>query len=189
MSVSVSIRARWSVIPQALGMVFGRAGYRWLAAIAFVGLLGFYLMLLPASETGGAVGLIALPFLTPLDVILAIVMAGLLALTLPLGIFGWRMGSGGGVAGSASGSLVALIAPLLCCSPILPVAIASIAAVLPAVGAAATPLQGFIATHELEFYSAAIVLMAWGLHGNAKRVLHCDCRIAPVPATGSIRTH
>ncbi|WP_211477090.1 hypothetical protein [Acidiphilium multivorum] len=176
MSATAVIRARSMVIPQALRLVFGHPGYRMWAAISFIVLLTFYLMLLPASETGGAVGLVALPFLTVQDVFLAIVMAGLLALTLPLGVYGWRMGSGGGVVGSASGSIVALIAPLLCCSPILPITIAAIAASLPAVGAAATPLQGFIATHELEFYAAAIVLMAWGLQGNARRVLYCECR-------------
>lgn len=176
MNATISIGARIMVVPHAVRLVFERPGYRVLAVLSFVVLLAFYLMLLPASETGGAVGLVALPFLTVLDVILAIVMAGLLALTLPLGIYGWRMGSGGGVAKSAWGSLVALIAPLLCCSPILPISIATVAAILPAAGAAATPLQGFIATHELDFYAAAIVLMAWGLQGNARRVLHCDCR-------------
>jgi hypothetical protein len=175
MSAAAHIRARSLIVPQALRLVFGRPGYRILAALSFVVLLAFYLMLLPASETGGAFGPVALPFLTMRDVILAIVMSGLLALTLPLGVYGWRMGSGGGVVGSASGSIVALIGPLLCCSPILPIAIATIGASLPAVGAAATPLQGFIATHELAFYTAAIVLMAWGLQGNAKRVLYCDC--------------
>ncbi|MHB1302368.1 MAG: hypothetical protein ACYCZB_02705 [Acidiphilium sp.] len=178
MSAAAHIRARSLIVPQALRLVFGRPGYRILAALSFVVLLAFYLMLLPASETGGAFGPVALPFLTMRDVILAIVMSGLLALTLPLGVYGWRMGSGGGLVGSASGSIVALIAPLLCCSPALPITIAAVAAILPAVGTAATPLQGFIATHELEFYTAAIVLMAWGLQGNARRVLYCDCGTA-----------
>lgn len=176
MSAAAHIRARSMIVPQALRLVFGRPGYRILAVLSFVVLLAFYLMLLPASDTGGAIGPVALPFLTARDVILAIVMSGLLALTLSLGVYGWRMGSGGGVVGSASGSIVALIAPLLCCSPALPIAIAAIGASLPAVGAAATPLQGFIATHELVFYATATVLMAWGLQGNAKRVLYCECR-------------
>lgn len=175
MSATMPIGAQFMIVPQAVRLVFERPSYRTLAVVSFLVLLAFYLMLLPASETGGAVGLIALPFLTAQDVILAIVMAGLLAVTLPLGVYGWRMGSGGGVVRSASGSLVALIAPLLCCSPVLPIAIAAIAASLPALGAAATPLQGFIATHELEFYLAAIALMAWGLQDNAKRALYCNC--------------
>lgn len=141
-------------------------------------LLAFYLMVLPATDTGGAIGPVALPFLTVQDVVLAAIMAGLLALTLPLGVHAWRMGSKGGVAGSASGSIAALIAPLLCCSPILPLFIAGVAAFLPAAGVAAAPLQGFIATHELDFYLAAIALMAWGLQSNARRTLYCDCRAA-----------
>ena len=163
---------------QALPFVFERKGYVLLSVLSFAVLLAFYLMVLPATETGGTIGPVALPFLTAQDVILALIMSGLLALTLPLGIHAWRSGGGGGLTGSASGSVAAMIGPLLCCSPILPLAIAAVAGILPAAGAAAAPLQGFIATHELEFYLAAITFMGWGLYGNAKRVLYCDCRTA-----------
>lgn len=177
MTALVRLHKSPGTVLQALRFVFGSRGYVLLSVLSFGVLLAFYLMVLPATETGGAIGPVALPFLTTQDVILALIMSGLLALTLPLGIYAWRSGAGGGLAGSASGSIAALIAPLLCCSPILPLAIAAIAGILPAAGAAAAPLQGFIATHELEFYLAAIALMSWGLYGNAKRVLYCDCRM------------
>ena len=178
MTALVRLHKSPETILQALRFVFGSRGYVLLSVLSFGVLLAFYLMVLPATETGGAVGLVALPFLTTQDMILALIMSGLLALTLPLGIYAWRSGRGGGLASSALGSIAALIAPLLCCSPILPLTIAMVAGVLPAVGTAAAPLQGFIATHELEFYLAAIALMTWGLYGNAKRVLFCDCRMA-----------
>lgn len=141
----------------------------------FLVFLGFYAMLLPATNTGGVVGLVSLSFLTIGEFALAVLMALLLALTMMLGIHGLRQGAQANAAGSVIGAILAVIPSLLCCSPILPLTIAAIASILPAAGAFGLPIQGFIATHEGWIYGLAIALMAWGLYSNARRALFCAC--------------
>jgi len=162
------------ILPRALRIALASPGAIAGTAAAFLLFAAFYVMLLPATDTGGAIGLISLRFLTPGEFILALLMALLLALTLALGVHGFRNGSNAKPGGSVLGAVVATLPALLCCSPILPLSIAAIAAVLPAAGALGVPIQGFIATHEPWIYGVAIALMVWGLYGNAQRSLHCE---------------
>lgn len=174
------------VVPRALGIAL--ASRRAMAATGAVLLLFavLYAMILPATYTSGVIGLVSLSFLTPWMFALALVMALLLALTLALGVYGFRNGSGAKPAGSALGAVLAALPPLLCCSPILPLGISAVAAILPAAGSFGVPVQGFIATHELEIYGVAIALMVWGLYGNARRVLSCSYRLG-APSTRTQR--
>jgi hypothetical protein len=146
----------------------------WGVATFVIGLT-FYLLVLPATDTGGAIGLVSLQFLTIGEVLLALVMSVLLGLTTALGIYGLRQGAHVTSGKSVMGAIVAVLPTLLCCSPVLPLAIATIASVLPAAGTLGLPIQGFIATHEAWLYGIAIALMAWGFYGNARRALHCAC--------------
>jgi hypothetical protein len=164
------------VVPRALRIVLAsRRAMAGMGAV-FVIFALLYAMILPATYTGGAIGLVSLRFLTPGTFVLALVMALLLALIVVLGVHGFRNGSGVKSAGGALGAALGILPSLLCCSPVLPLSIAAIAAFLPAAGSLGIPIQGFIATHELEIYGVAIVLMAWGLYGNARRVLSCRYR-------------
>lgn len=171
------------IVPKALGMALASRRAMMGTGAVFLLVAILYAIILPATYTGGAIGLVSLRFLTLGTFALALVMALLLALTLALGMYGFRNGSGAKPAGSALGAVLAALPPLLCCSPILPLAIAAVAAILPAAGALGVPIQGFIATHELQIYGVAIALMAWGLYGNARRVLSCSYR----PLTVSTR--
>ncbi|HEU0196135.1 MAG TPA: hypothetical protein VFQ88_02835 [Nevskiaceae bacterium] len=136
-----------------------------------------YAAILAAAYTGGEVGLVSLQFLTPGLFALAFVMAVLLSLTLALGVYGFRTGSHAKSAAGTLGAVIAVLPSLLCCSPALPMAIAALAAVLPAAGhASGLPVQGWMATHEGYMYGAAIVLMAYGLYANAQRIMCCRYR-------------
>ncbi|GAA5265262.1 hypothetical protein ACOSOMT5_P1687 [Acidiphilium sp. MT5] len=139
-----------------------------------------YLFLLPASSTGGVIGLVTLRYLTMGEVLLALAMGALLALSLMVGVHGLRHGgrvrsAGGAVGGSAVGAILALAPSLLCCSPILPLGIAALASIIPAAGGLGLPIQGFLATHTLLIYALSLLLMSWGLYSNAKRVVACGC--------------
>lgn len=171
-------------VPRALRIALASRRAMMGTGAVFLLFATLYAMILPATYTGGAIGLVSLRFLTLGTFALALVMALLLALTLALAVHGFRNGSGAKPGGSALGAVLAALPPLLCCSPILPLAIAAVAAVLPAAGSLGLPIQGFIATHELEIYGVAIALMAWGLFGNARRVLSCSYR----PKAVSTRT-
>ncbi|HQT40051.1 MAG TPA: hypothetical protein PK231_11530, partial [Acidocella sp.] len=166
---------RLLIVPRATRIVLsgGRAQAGMLGL--FLIFLGFYAMLLPATSTGGAVGLVSLQFLTIDEFGLAVLMAVLLALTMMLGIHGISQGGRANSTGSVIGAVLAVTPSLLCCSPILPLTIAAIASILPAAGAFGLPIQGFIATHEAWIYGVAIALMAWGLYSNARRALFCAC--------------
>jgi hypothetical protein len=167
---------RAEMVPRALQFALGSrravAGTSGLLVVALV----FYAMLLPATSTGGAVGLISLGFLTLREFMLSVTMAALLALTTALGVYGIRQGARVvHPAGTVLGAVLATLPALLCCTPALPLAIATIASVLPAAGQLGLPVQGFIATHESAIYGVAIALMVWGLYGSAKRALSCAC--------------
>ena len=166
---------RAEMVPRALQMALGSRRAVLGTTALFLVALGFYAMLLPATSTGGALGLVSLGFLTPSEFVLAVIMAALLALTVALGVYGLRHGGRVRPAGSVLGAILATLPALLCCTPILPLGIAAIASVLPAAGQFGFPIQGFIATHEGAIYGIAIALMVWGLYGSAKRALSCAC--------------
>lgn len=166
---------RAEMVPRALQFALGSRRAVIGTISLFIVALAFYAMLLPATSTGGTVGLISLTFLTPGEFVLAVIMAALLALTVALGVYGIRQGSRVHPAGTVLGAVLATLPALLCCTPILPLAIATIASVLPAAGQLGLPIQGFIATHEGEIYGVAIALMLWGLYGSARRALSCAC--------------
>ncbi|MDA8248504.1 MAG: hypothetical protein M0Z28_04940 [Rhodospirillales bacterium] len=166
---------RAEMVPRALQFALGSRRAVIGTMVLFVAALGFYAMLLPATSTGGVVGLVSLRFLTPGQFVLALIMAALLALTVTLGVYGIRQGARVGPTGTVLGAVLATLPALLCCTPILPLAIATIASVLPAVGQLGLPIQGFIATHEGAIYGVAIALMLWGLYSSARRALSCAC--------------
>lgn len=177
--MSAALSERALSVPRALAIVLASRRAKIATGAVFVLLTVFYAMLLPATYTSGVIGLVSLRYLTPGMLGLALVMAALLALTLSLGVYGFQQGAGAKPAGSVVGAILAALPPLLCCSPILPLAIAMVAAVLPAAGAFGVPIQGFIATHEGTLYAIATGLMAWGLYGNARRVLACPHCLLP----------
>lgn len=162
-------------VPVAIRFALAERRARIWGATTFLIGLGFYLPVLPATDTGGAIGLVSLRFLTLGEVGLALTMAILLGLTTALGIYVLRQGAHATSSRTMLGAIVAIIPTLLCCSPILPLGIAAIASVLPAAGTLGMPIQGFIATHEAWLYAIAITFMAWGLYANARRALYCAC--------------
>lgn len=173
------------IVPRALRLALVSRRTMAGTGAAFLLFAVFYAMILPATYTGGAVGLVSLRFLTIGTFALALLMALLLALTLALAMHGFRNGSAVKPAGSALGAVLAALPPLLCCSSVLPLIIAAVAGILPAAGSLGLPIQGFIATHESEIYGVAVVLMTWGLYGNARRVLSCSCRLLAASARTS----
>ncbi|OYV58186.1 MAG: hypothetical protein B7X01_03965, partial [Acidiphilium sp. 21-62-4] len=71
---------RVEMVPRALQFALGSRRAVIGTMVLFVAALGFYAMLLPATSTGGVVGLVSLRFLTPGQFVLALIMAVLLAL-------------------------------------------------------------------------------------------------------------
>ena len=173
------MRVTWPAVADTLRRALGLALATNRARLATLGLflasLLFYALLLPATSTGGTLGLISLRFLTLGEFLIASVMAALLSLTMALGVYGLRQGQRVNPTGTLLGAVLAMAPSLLCCTPALPLAITAMASLLPAAGHFGVPIQGWIATHEGTLYALAIAAMAWGLHGSARRVLSCAC--------------
>lgn len=152
---------------------------RWVAIFGFLFGLPLYLITIPASLTGGHIGWSNLRFLTTGMTLFALAMSLLLALTLLLMVFLIREGRRARSGLAASGTLLGLLTPLLCCSPILPLLLGLLAVVFPTLAsAAAGSVQSFIARHETAFLVPAVLLMALALHQNARWVLRgTSCRI------------
>ncbi len=163
------------LVPRAVQFALANRRARLWGGVTFAAAVGFYMLVLPATDTGGSIGWVSLRWLSLGDVALSFVMATLLGLTTALGIYGLRQGSHATAGKTVLGAIVAVVPTLFCCSPILPIALTAAASILPAAGTLGLPIQGLIATHETLIYGIAIALMIWGLHGNARRALSCAC--------------
>jgi len=152
-----------------LRTVFSQRSYQVGAIAAFALALPFYLMTLPSSFAGGRIGITALRYLDAELVFFALVMAAQVALLAPLIVYLLKQGRRASKASATGGVAVGVLTPLLCCSPALPIALGFVAGVFPSLmGAGGVGLQGFIATHETELFSAATVLLLIALYQNAR---------------------
>jgi len=160
-----------NAIVTGLETAFERRGYRLFGVASFVTGLALYLMTLPSSFTGGRVGFVALRYLDIELVVFSIVMAALIAVLLPLMAFQIRRGRRVSKTTAAGGIAVGMMAPVLCCSPLLPLALGFLATFFPAAaGAVGWRLQGFIATHQTELFTVASLLLAAAVCQNARSV-------------------
>lgn len=144
---------------------------RWTTGLAFVVLFPLYAATLPASLTGGHIGWISLRLITPGQAIFSFCLAVLLALTLAIMVALVRGGQRARTSSATGGALVAFFAPLLCCTPLIPLGVGAIAVVFPsAAGFAPGLIQGFIATHEFGIELFAVGLSFIAFWQNARRL-------------------
>lgn len=167
-----------NTIIKALKTVLSIRFYQWVTGVSFILFLLLYLMTLPASYTGGYSSFEALKYLTPILAAFSVFMAALVALLMPLIVYLLRQGKKSSKSSAAGGMLIGFLAPMLCCSPILPIAMGFVASLLPTLGGTfGVRIQGFIATHQIELFVAASVLLVFALYQNAKKVIdgvHCE---------------
>ncbi len=166
-------------ILDALKIVLKTNRYRWVTIISFILFLLLYLTTLPASYTGGYSSFEALQYLNPTLVGFSVLMSLLVALMMPLMFYLIRQGQKSSKSSATGGLLIGILAPMLCCSPILPIAVGFIASALPALGTSfGIQIQGFIATHQIELFSTASLLLFFALYQNAKKVVcGVQCRV------------
>ncbi len=166
-----------NLLPAAREVFSSRAAWI-IGSVSFVVFLAIYLMTLPATFTGGLIGFKALAFVTPELIGWSVLMAGLLGVLMPMTIYLLRRGyrARGGAGTAAGGLIISLVTPLLCCSPILPILFSFLAGFAPALaGGAGGAVQGFLATHEWLFFTAATAILVFALYQNAKEVVKGAC--------------
>ncbi len=161
---------------KALKTVLITRGYIFLTIAAFIIFLFLYLVTLPASYTGGYSSLEALEYLNPTLISFSVLMALLVALMMPLILYLLRQGQASSKSSAAGGLVIGFLAPMLCCSPLLPIAVGFIASLLPALGGSfGIHIQAFIAMHQIELFSFASLLLLFALYQNAKKVVNGVC--------------
>lgn len=172
-----------NILP-AFRTVFASPASWAVGAVSFLVFLFIYLVTLPATFTGGAVGLGALRFSTPELLAWSLLMAAILGLLMPMTVYllrcGYKAHAAKGAATGGVGAVIALVTPLLCCSPALPIAFSVIAGFIPALaGGTGGRVQGFLATHEWLFFSFATVILLAALLRNASEVAKGACCAIP----------
>ena len=155
------------------GIVFTERLYQGLGVATFLAFLTLYLFTLPATYTGGRVGLVSLRLLTPTLAGFAVAMAGLVAVIVPFTAYTLRLDGAAGTTATTSGVVGSILPPLLCCSPLLPTLAATVVSVFPAAFGVSGFIQGFIATHEPEVLTAATLVLVYAAVENAKGVTKC----------------
>jgi len=174
-------------IKSALSFTFDAKKQYIIGVATFLVVFMIYLIILPASSTGGQISLANLNFLSLPLIGFAFVVAYLLALIVPMNFKLKESGQKTRSSGAIIGGIGGLIGSLLCCSFILPSLIALIAVVLPNV-AFLGGVQGFIATHEAEILLISLVILLYAFLMSVKQLSHCpNCQIKENPRSRQMR--
>jgi hypothetical protein len=168
------IQKRINAIRTATRIVFSERKYQLVGVGTFLTFLALYLFTLPATYTGGRIGMVSLRLLTPTLAVFAFIMAGLVGFIVPFMAYTLNIGGSASAMTTTSGMAGSVLPPLLCCSPLLPSLFAVVGAVFPAVAGTSGFVQGFIATYEIELLTVATLLLVYAVTQNAKGVTRCS---------------
>lgn len=157
-------QSSFAIVRDALRMAFtAPALFRTLLLLAFIGapLTVFYLVALPA-ERFGALAWGALQFLTPGDAIAAVLLGIGVPLSIALNVAAQKTR----VAQTSltfGGVIAALLPSSLCCTTLIPSALAALGASVPAVMHLSGRFQGFFAQYAPAFIGFAVAAVLFSL--------------------------
>jgi len=152
-------------------IVFESYRYRIFAVLTFVLFFTLYAFILPATYTGGRIGMVSLQFITPTLAVFAFLFALILSFILPFAVYAFRKRSQSGNSSTVGSLFGSIVPPLLCCSPLLPTAAALIAGFFPFIFGVSGFIQGFIATYEIQIFSIVVFILFYSLWQNARQVV------------------
>lgn len=165
--------ANFKYIVEGIRTVFSSKNYMVLSIITFLFSLLIYLFTLPATYTGGRIGLISLKMLDFRLTFFSFIMAFLISLIIPL--IAYSFGNGMRANKTAlTGFFGSILPPLLCCSPLIP----SLAGILGAISPfffKIRSIQGFVAANETYILIGSTLLLLFALIQTAKRISVCEC--------------
>jgi len=164
-------------IQSAIYFTFDSKKQYLIGVITFLIIFFLYLLILPASNTGGQISLSNLSYLSLPLIAFAFIVAYLLGLIVPMNLKLKASGQKTHKSTAIVGGIGGLIGSLLCCSFVLPSLIALIAVVLPNVSFL-SGLQGFIATHENEILLISLFILIYAFMMSVRQLNHCpNCQI------------
>ncbi len=164
-------------VSAATRTVFTIRRYRFGAVAMFLVSVLVYAVTLPATYTGGQVGVASLRFLTPALAGFAVVLAGLVSIIGTLIVYAIRVSATASTKSAAGGVVGSLLPPLVCCSPVLPTLAAGIAAVTGLSPLFAGAIQGLIASYELHILTGATLGLMYSVHATARSIATEGCDI------------
>jgi hypothetical protein len=163
----------------ALSLVFEGPSYRWFAIAVFAAAAVLYAFTLPAANTGGVIGLISLQYLNPELLFFSLTLAAALSLALTLNVYAFRVAATRRGEGVTLGAILStLVAPSICCSPLVPTLLALFGASTPQIFGLTGRIQGFVSDYELHILTVALVLMIYAVHLAGRSVAGA----CPLPA-------
>lgn len=166
------MRRHLVVVIDALGVALRLRSYRYLAAGLFAFALAVYVFTLPAVYTGGVIGLVALDYLNPELVGFSIALAALFSLSFTLNIYGFRARLKQRSVGIGLGAMLSSLAPAgVCCTPLVPSALAIMGASTPQIFGLTGRIQGVFATYEFPILALAVLLLLVSLRLAARGVV------------------
>ncbi len=162
---------------RAVTVVFHARPYRYLAVALFPLLLGFYLVTLPATYTGGAIGLVSLRFLNGGLAAFSMVLALLLSLAITLNVYAFRASLHQRGATLSVGAVLASLVPTsVCCTSLVPSVLAALGASTPQIFGLSGRIQGsvtraepFILALSMLLLLLAVRLAAGGILGSCRQ--------------------
>lgn len=145
--------------------------YRYLAVALFLPILALYLLTLPATYTGGAIGFVSLRYLNAELAFFSVTLALLLTLALTLNIYGFRASLRQRGATLSLGAVLASLVPSsVCCTSLVPSLLATLGASTPQIFGLTGRIQGTVARNEPVFLAGAALLLLLSLRLAARNI-------------------
>jgi len=170
----------------AVSLVFRARPYRYLATGLFTLALTLYVFTLPATYTGGVIGLISLRYLNAELLFFSFALAALLSLALTVSIYAFRASVRQRSGGLTVGAMLSSLSPAaICCTPLVPSLLAILGASTPQIFGLTGRIQGFFATYELPILVFALVLLLLSLRLATRSVMgSCPLPERSIPSDG-----
>lgn len=173
----ISVRRIGGPVNAAARTVFTVRRYQFGVVAMFIVSLLVYAVTLPATYTGGQIGVVSLRFLTPALAGFAVVLAALVSVACTFMAYAIRVGTTVSTRSAAGGVLGSLLPPLVCCSPVLPALAAGIAAVTGLSPLFVGTIQGLIASYELHILTGATLGLTYSVHATARNITTDGCEV------------
>lgn len=158
-------------LAEALGLVFERRTYLYSFLLLSIAISSFYIVLLPSLPLG-SLSLQVVRFITPLQLVFAIIFGLLLSLVILLNIYSARYRVKG-VKAITLGSILASAVNGLCCTPLIPSLIAVFGASSTVIFEYAPPIQAFFEYNYPYFYVLSSLLLFLSLQRSSKSIVCC----------------
>lgn len=151
-------------------MLQGRV-YLYSFALLSVAITLLYVVLLP-SLPNGAINLQVVRYITPLQVVFAVIFGVMLSLIITLNVYAFRINSPGAKA-TTVGSILSSLVNGLCCTPLIPSIIAFFGASSEVVFRYSPPIEAFFEFYYPYFYLLSAVILAYALLRLGKNIVCC----------------